>query len=89
MSVLISDNGQVVRGGGAGAQSRPVQARRRIDHRRFLPDREPERCRELVQVLLVVEAVVDRARRQSRVHLPDTGYLQEAGILDLQLFAKW
>lgn len=88
MSVLISDNGQVVRGRGVGAQSRSIEAQRLVQGQ-FLPDRQAESGREHVQVLLLVEAVVDRGDRRPRVHFPDTGRIQEAGLLDFHLCAKW
>lgn len=82
------DNGQVVRGRGVGAQSRSIEAQRLVQGQ-FLPDRQAESGREHVQVPLLVEAVVDRGDRRPRVHFPDTGRIQEAGLLDLHLCAKW
>lgn len=82
--VLISDNGQVVRGGSVGAQSRSTEVRKRIVRARFLSDFEAEGAR-----ILVAEAFVDRGGWQSRIHFPDTGHIEEAGLLDLHLLAKW
>lgn len=89
MPVLISDNGQVVRGGGAGAQSRLVETCRWIVRGRFLSDREPDGGREIGQVLVLVEAIVGGGSRHCGIHLPDTGHQQEAGLLDLLQFSKW
>lgn len=80
---MISDNGQMVRGGSVGAHRRSAEAYKRIVRGRILSD-----CQAAGTRVLVAEASVDRGGRQSRIHFPDTGQIEEAGILDIHWSAE-